>query len=175
MQDEIFFSSLQLCMNMPQQALTLLEGVLVIVICNGSLLDRAKAQYLWIRCTVAAANKMGREHKLKGIKGSVKIDRSFCRNLKRFFCFVKNIALYLFLIPLFLFLSAIKDAVEILEDVIRWCRKLEAHSRTKDVIYYQARLYNELGAVPERNECALEFRLLDEQYPTWNKTSVHIL
>ena len=63
-------------MNMPQQALTLLEGVLVTVICNGSLLDRAKAQYLWIRCTVAAANKMGREHKLQGIKGSVKIDRS---------------------------------------------------------------------------------------------------
>ena len=66
-----YFYSLQLCMNMPQQALTLLEGVLVTVICNGSLLDRAKAQYLWIRCTthVAAANKMGREHKLKGIKG----------------------------------------------------------------------------------------------------------
>ena len=77
-------------MNMPQQALTLLEGVLVTVICNGSLLDRAKAQYLWIRCTVAAANKMGREHKLKGIKGSVKIDRSFYRNLKPFFCFGKK-------------------------------------------------------------------------------------
>ena len=85
-----YFYSLQLCMNMPQQALTILEGVLVTVICNGSLLDRAKAQYLWIRCTVAAANKMGREHKLKGIKGSVKIDRSFYRNLKPFFCFGKK-------------------------------------------------------------------------------------
>ena len=68
-----------------------------------------------------------------------------------------------------------KTAVELLNDVIGWCRKLEAHKQTKDAIYYQARLYNELGAVPERNKCALEFRLLDEQYPTWNKSSVLIL
>ena len=53
-------------MKMPQQALTLLEGVLVTVICNGSLLDRVKAQYLWIRCIVAAANKIDAEHKQKG-------------------------------------------------------------------------------------------------------------
>jgi hypothetical protein len=31
---------------------------------------------------------------------------------------------------------------------------------------FQALLYNEIGCVSERKRCALEFRQLDEQYPT---------
>ncbi|XP_049828082.1 anaphase-promoting complex subunit 5 isoform X1 [Schistocerca gregaria] len=44
--------------------------------------------------------------------------------------------------------------------------KIEAYSRMKDVVYLKALLYNELGYVSERKKCALQFRQLDEQYPT---------
>ena len=34
------------------------------------------------------------------------------------------------------------------------------------VLHLQARLYNELGYTAERNKCALEFRQLDQLFPT---------
>lgn len=41
--------------------------------------------------------------------------------------------------------------------------------------YLQARLYNELGYVTERNRCALEFHQLDQQYPTRTSALVNTL
>jgi len=32
----------------------------------------------------------------------------------------------------------------------------------------QSRIYDELGLLSQRNKCAVEFRQLDLQYPTWN-------
>ncbi len=60
------FVLLQLTLDMPQQALRLIEGVLVTIICNGSTLERARAHLLWIRCHVAAAGKRGQEQKTQG-------------------------------------------------------------------------------------------------------------
>ncbi len=56
----------QLTLKMPQQALTLLEGVLITITCTGSLLDRARALFLWVRCHVAAADNMADKHKQLG-------------------------------------------------------------------------------------------------------------
>ncbi|PSN35870.1 Anaphase-promoting complex subunit 5 [Blattella germanica] len=58
------------------------------------------------------------------------------------------------------------DAVNMLKEVKISFQKIEAYGRVKDVVYLQALLYNEINYDSERNKCALEFRLLDEQYPT---------
>lgn len=79
---------------------------------------------------------------------------------------------------------------ELLETVKSNFSKVEAYSRVKDVIYlqvgiffsnvlyfyehtyfnssnsFQAQIYHEIGNVIERNKCALEYRQIDEQYPT---------
>ncbi len=56
----------QLCLDMPHQALSLLESTLVSIISNGSLLDYARAQYLWIRCNVAAVKSQDSQSRNKG-------------------------------------------------------------------------------------------------------------
>lgn len=35
---------------------------------------------------------------------------------------------------------------------------------------FQATLYNEINAVQKRNQCAMQFRLLDEEYPGKNQS-----
>ncbi|CAG9773305.1 unnamed protein product [Ceutorhynchus assimilis] len=46
--------------------------------------------------------------------------------------------------------------------------KVEAFSRAKDALYFQAQLYNSINLCEERNNSSLEYRLLNEQYPTKN-------
>ena len=72
---------------------------------------------------------------------------------------------------LFVF-AALKRSSLLLDDVIKWLHKLDAHVRLKDALYVKARVCHALGVFPQRNKCALEFRDLDEQYPTWHKASV---
>lgn len=82
---------------------------------------------------------------------------------------------------------------DLLENVKLNFNKVEAFSRIKDVIYlqvskifndfsncinlnvfivfvfiltFQAQLYHEIGNIVERNKRALEYRQMDEQYPT---------
>lgn len=62
--------------------------------------------------------------------------------------------------------KAFNEAICLLNKVKINFQKTEAYYRVKDVLYLQALLYNEIGCVAERKRCALEFRHLDEQYPT---------
>lgn len=62
--------------------------------------------------------------------------------------------------------------VQTMNDVISWFKCVEAFHRTKDSYYYQAVLYDKLGFSAERNRCSLQFKLLNQQYPTWNKAQV---
>ncbi|XP_077292217.1 anaphase promoting complex subunit 5 ida [Arctopsyche grandis] len=55
---------------------------------------------------------------------------------------------------------------DLLENVKLNFNRVEAFSRIKDVIYLQAQLYHEIGNIVERNKRALEYRQMDEQYPT---------
>ncbi|XP_076090764.1 anaphase-promoting complex subunit 5-like [Mytilus galloprovincialis] len=71
--------------------------------------------------------------------------------------------------------AALVSAVNMMDTVIDYFKQLEAHQRIKDAVYYQARLYNELGKTAERNKCAYQFKQLDSQYPTFNKVSVCVL
>ncbi|KAI0218824.1 Anaphase-promoting complex subunit 5 [Lamellibrachia satsuma] len=71
--------------------------------------------------------------------------------------------------------AALLSGIQTLAEVIQWFKEVEAYQRTKDAIYYQVRLYNELGYVTERNRCALEFHQLDQQYPTRTSALVNTL
>lgn len=43
-------------------------------------------------------------------------------------------------------------------------KKVQAFHRIKDVLYLQARLYDELDSISERNKCAVEYNILDEEH-----------
>ncbi|XP_018335499.1 anaphase-promoting complex subunit 5 isoform X2 [Agrilus planipennis] len=64
----------------------------------------------------------------------------------------------------------ILEAAKMLDDVRSGFEKVEAFSRVKDVLYLQARLYNEVGANSERNKCALDYRLLEEDHPVQSES-----
>lgn len=66
------------------------------------------------------------------------------------------------------------SACEKLSGVVQSFQRLEAFSKAKEVLYFQGRLYHELGQIAERNKCALEFRLLDERFPTWHNLSINM-
>ncbi|KAK3088849.1 hypothetical protein FSP39_024561 [Pinctada imbricata] len=71
--------------------------------------------------------------------------------------------------------EALLLAVSRMNTVIELFKKIEAYQREKDAIYYQARLYNELGYISEMNKCAYLFKQLDQQYPTLNRVAVNVL
>ena len=65
---------LQFYQGMPQQAVTLIEEVLTVVLSHGGLYDSATAKYLWTRCRLASAGRAGKTHKHKGQPAS----RTYC-------------------------------------------------------------------------------------------------
>ncbi|XP_035670806.1 anaphase-promoting complex subunit 5-like [Branchiostoma floridae] len=67
--------------------------------------------------------------------------------------------------------AAILSAIGTLGIALEGFQKVEAPARVKDVLYYQAQLYNEVGNSADRNRCALQFRQLDQQVPT-NPTQI---
>ncbi|KAK5639964.1 hypothetical protein RI129_010775 [Pyrocoelia pectoralis] len=64
--------------------------------------------------------------------------------------------------------KTILSAAEMLSEVVAGFMKVEAYAKVKDALYLQACLYNELNMVIERNKCAFDFRLIEEEYPTAN-------
>jgi len=62
----------------------------------------------------------------------------------------------------------LRSALPALDRIVKGFRKLGAINKTKDVLYYQARIYDELGYTIERNACAAEcceiLQRLPEQY-----------
>jgi len=123
---------MQFLLNMPHQALRLMDEVLLTILTHGARYDQARANYLWTRCKVAAGKNLPAHDKK----------------------------------------TVLHEAVFTLNQVVADFRRTEAHLRVKDAIYYQARLYHQLGFAAERNKCALDFRELDQLHPTWHKTAV---
>ncbi|VEN54817.1 unnamed protein product [Callosobruchus maculatus] len=64
--------------------------------------------------------------------------------------------------------KVVAQCAEMLTKARKDFEKVEAFSRAKDVLFLQAHLYNLLEKRTERNKCALEYRLLDEEYKTEN-------
>ncbi|KAK9882007.1 hypothetical protein WA026_018860 [Henosepilachna vigintioctopunctata] len=64
--------------------------------------------------------------------------------------------------------EVMKKGTVMLNEVKELFSNVEAYSRMKDVLYLQAKLYNNLNMRQDRNRCALEFRLLEEEYATKN-------
>ncbi|XP_045463070.1 anaphase-promoting complex subunit 5 [Harmonia axyridis] len=62
----------------------------------------------------------------------------------------------------------ILERITILDEVKDLFRRVEAFTRVKDVVYLQAKLYDQLGMKEERNKHALEFRTLNEEYVSKN-------
>lgn len=71
--------------------------------------------------------------------------------------------------------AALLASVNLLNTVIDLYQSAEAFLRVKDVMYYQARLYHELGYFTERNKCAHQFKQLDSQYPTLSQMAVNVV
>lgn len=68
--------------------------------------------------------------------------------------------------------AALLSGVDLMNKVVALYQGMEAQHRVKDALYYQARLYNDLGYHSERNKCAHRFRQLDQQFPTLSQITV---
>lgn len=71
--------------------------------------------------------------------------------------------------------TVLLSCVNQMNTVIDLFKTVEAFLRVKDALYYQARLYQELGYKQERNKCAYQFKQLDSQYPTLSGLTVNVL
>ncbi|KAK6628847.1 hypothetical protein RUM43_002663 [Polyplax serrata] len=60
----------------------------------------------------------------------------------------------------------LQQAISILSLAQDWLKKARDHVRVKHCYYLKALIYNELGAISERNKCSYEFRHLDITHPT---------
>uniref|UniRef100_T1IR26 Anaphase-promoting complex subunit 5 n=1 Tax=Strigamia maritima TaxID=126957 RepID=T1IR26_STRMM len=120
----LHIANVQLLLGISSQALTLLNQVMVSVLTNGSVLDRARANFLYAKCIMAQASKQEKE--------------------------IRQNAWF--------------AAIGIISNAIDDFNKIEAYDRVRDAMHIQARVYNELGFIAERNKCALNFRQLNEQY-----------
>lgn len=56
-------------------------------------------------------------------------------------------------------------AVQTLGEAAGYFSLLDCKERLRDVYYLQAQLYHSLGQTPQRNKCAMLFRLLDQEQP----------
>ncbi|XP_014666222.1 PREDICTED: anaphase-promoting complex subunit 5-like isoform X1 [Priapulus caudatus] len=127
----LHIASVQLQMDLPNQAKSLIESVMITVLSNGSLFEKSRASLLYAKCLLQASTEDKKEDRhlvLQRCIGNVNIS-------------------------------------------ISGFRMLEASTRLKDSVYCLALLYNELGNMAARNNCALQFKELDAQYPTANSNS----
>lgn len=67
------------------------------------------------------------------------------------------------------------SAVCIVNKAVELFKQVEAYFRTKDAIYFQTRLYHELGYITERNKLSYQFKRLDQQYPTLSQMAVLVV
>ncbi|KAJ8948335.1 hypothetical protein NQ318_019320 [Aromia moschata] len=64
--------------------------------------------------------------------------------------------------------EVVLSSARLLDRVKEDFEKVEAYSRVKDVLYLQGQLYHSINMKAERNKCALQYRLLDEEHATKN-------
>ncbi|XP_064650104.1 anaphase-promoting complex subunit 5-like isoform X2 [Lineus longissimus] len=131
----MYLAYVQFCMNLPNQALKLIEQELVTILTYGTQYDKARVLYLYAKCQVASVSHLDEDTR-KPVLTSIT--------------------------------SQLNKVIDLFKGV-------EDFRRMKDVYYYQARLYHELGQGAERNKCALEFRQLDQLYPTLTHLTVNVL
>lgn len=62
-------------------------------------------------------------------------------------------------------LPALESAILNLHEAKAYFAKVDCKERLRDVFYLQARLFHSLGKTQERNQCAMHFRLLDQELP----------
>ncbi|CAH0393703.1 unnamed protein product [Bemisia tabaci] len=65
----------------------------------------------------------------------------------------------------------IAEVIELLNRVKASFKAVNAVFKLKETVHLQALLCNEIGLIPERNRCALEFKLLDGETPSTNINS----
>lgn len=71
--------------------------------------------------------------------------------------------------------ASLLSSVSMMSKAVDLFKKVEAYFRTKDAIYYQTRLYHELGYTSERNKLSYQFKRLDQQYPTLSQMAVLVV
>ncbi|XP_020627681.1 anaphase-promoting complex subunit 5-like isoform X3 [Orbicella faveolata] len=70
----------------------------------------------------------------------------------------------------------LRSALPTLDRIVRGFRKLGAVNKTRDVLYFQARIYDELGFTIERNACAAECcEILQRQPMNCTRSSLFVL
>lgn len=62
--------------------------------------------------------------------------------------------------------EVILSGIKILSKAQVLFSKVNATAKVKNIMHLRAVFYNEIDLLPERNQCAFEFRQLDEQYLT---------
>ncbi|KAK7480276.1 hypothetical protein BaRGS_00028444 [Batillaria attramentaria] len=131
----LYLAVVQMRMQLPGQALRLLETRMLTVLTHGSAYDRARLIYAYARCKVAAVSDAPTEE--------------------------RKTALY--------------NAASLMSNVVVLFQSREANQRVKDAVYYQARLYHQLGYTAERNRCAHRFKQMDQQSPTLSVLAVNAI
>lgn len=63
--------------------------------------------------------------------------------------------------------KALSVAASLVTGAIAGFKTMQAFRHLKDALYFQALVKNELGCTEERNDCALKFKKLNQQYPTF--------
>ncbi|XP_078083622.1 anaphase-promoting complex subunit 5 isoform X2 [Mustelus asterias] len=63
--------------------------------------------------------------------------------------------------------EAFESAIENLNEAKIYFEKADCGERIREVLYLQARLFNTLGKTKERNKCAMMFRQLHQELPTY--------
>lgn len=71
--------------------------------------------------------------------------------------------------------DALLSAANQMSTVVNLFQSLGVTHRVKDALYYQARVYHELGYTAERNKCAHKFKQMEQQSPTLNKIFMHFV
>lgn len=70
----------------------------------------------------------------------------------------------------------LRSALPALDRIVKGFRKIGAINKTRDVLYYQARIYDELGYTIERNACAAECcEILQRQPVHHTRSSLFVL
>lgn len=63
--------------------------------------------------------------------------------------------------------EAFESTIQNLNEAKGYFEKADSNERIREVLYLQARLFNTLGKTKERNKCAMMFRQLHQELPTY--------
>ena len=71
-------------------------------------------------------------------------------------------------------LEHLQQSQEMINSAVQYFVKLECHSKVKSVYGYLAKLYHQLNMPTERNNYALKFRLVAEEFTNNSNDNIHI-